>query len=443
MKIKNLTIIIMLFVCFMFNFYGCVASDNSSDDGKLKYYAYSEDSICDLIKKYNQICNQKYDESYQIEIVEFESQEEMNLKMSTEIMAGKGPDILSIGQNLPFEKMLSNQTVADVNEIIDLYNNDIGIEYCNQKVMDAGVVKGKRFFIPLSYSPDVFITTQKSLNKYGLNVSEFDYKKLSEQLSKSTESYSLLGSESYNINLFYSFINQYVDFNNGKTYFESDEFLANLDYIYDLIKNDFTNEDIYYFLYKNINNGVSVFYKEFSDLNSVVRSYTNLFYLGGNPMFINSYNKNKGAVTASIDLGMGISSNCKDKEKALNFIKYCLSYDAQINLCSENLCLPVNNKALQNFIDESNEGQDFNDDGVIENKEKDIFKKSRNKAIREYTNIIDNISQCNLYSFFYLSETYYNSSVIGDIVNKYLNNEISKEKFIRQITAATEIFLAE
>ena len=48
-----------------------------------------------------------------------------------------------------------------------------------------------------------------------------------------------------------------------------------------------------------------------------------------------------------------------------------------------------------------------------------------------------------LYGFNYLSDTYFNSSVISDIVDKYLNGDISKEKFIHQLTAATEIYLKE
>ena len=41
------------------------------------------------IRDSNKYCTKHYDESYQIEIVEFESQEEMKLKMSTAIMAGE------------------------------------------------------------------------------------------------------------------------------------------------------------------------------------------------------------------------------------------------------------------------------------------------------------------------------------------------------------------
>lgn len=57
--------------------------------------------------------------------------------------------------------------------------------------MDAGVIDGKRYFIPLFYSPDVFITTEETLNKYNLTSSEFSFKALSEKLSKIKE-YSLL-----------------------------------------------------------------------------------------------------------------------------------------------------------------------------------------------------------------------------------------------------------
>lgn len=50
--------------------------------------------------------------------------------------------------------------------------------------MDAGVIDGKRYFIPLFYSPDVFITTEETLNKYNLTSSEFSFKALSGKLSK-------------------------------------------------------------------------------------------------------------------------------------------------------------------------------------------------------------------------------------------------------------------
>ena len=67
----------------------------------------------------------------------------------------------------------------------------------------------------------------------------------------------------------------------------------------------------------------------------------------------------------------------------------------------------------------------------------------KTKFFNEYLDMINSISSCTLYDYLEFENTYYNSSVIGDIVNDYLNGDISKEKFIRQLSAATEIYLTE
>ncbi len=78
-----------------------------------------------MIQKYNNYCLKKLDESYQIEIVEFDSEDTMLTKISTEIMAGKGPDIISLNQKLPFEKLIDNGSFADIDELLRNYTNPI------------------------------------------------------------------------------------------------------------------------------------------------------------------------------------------------------------------------------------------------------------------------------------------------------------------------------
>lgn len=435
MKNKIAIILTLQFIITVFAFSGCGESTASSNSSKLTYCAYYEDDICDIIERYNKYCTKHYDESYQIEIVEFESQEEMKLKMSTEIMAGEGPDIFSMSQKLPFEKLTDSKTIADVNELISEFSYDIGIDNCNSKIMDAGVIDGKRYFIPLFYSPDVFITTEETLNKYNLTSSEFSFKALSEKLSKNKKEYSLFGSADDNIAFFYSFLDQYIDFN-------SDKFSEDLDSIYSLIKNDTTDENVYYFLYENINNGASILYKEMPAFSIIVKTYSCLKYLGSTPVFVNNYNMDDDSISASTDVGIAVNDNCKNKEKLLPFIKYCLSCDVQKNMSEECMYLPVNSDAMEKCIDSIDEAIDFGD-LIVSDKEKAIVETAESAAIRDYKYIINNITKCNLYSFNYLSDTYFNSSVISDIVDKYLNGDISKEKFIRQLSAATEIYLTE
>ena len=102
MKNKIAIILTLQFIITVFAFSGCGESTASSNSSKLTYCAYYEDAICDIIKRYNKYCTKHYDESYQIEIVEFDSEDTMLTKISTEIMAGKGPDIISLNQKLPF-----------------------------------------------------------------------------------------------------------------------------------------------------------------------------------------------------------------------------------------------------------------------------------------------------------------------------------------------------
>lgn len=439
-KLIKESILIVLLFSFVFICVGCEANKTLNDSRCLKYYTYCEDSICDLINKYNNYCTINYNDTYKIEIIKFDSEEEMKLKMSTEIMAGEGPDIFSLSQKLPFEKLTDSKTIADVNELISEFSYDIGIDNCDSKIMDAGVINGKRYFIPLFYSPDVFITTEETLNKYNLTSSEFSFKALSEELLKNKKEYSLFGDD--NTAFFYSFLDQYIDFNSGNTEFNSDKFSEDLDSIYSLIKNDTTDENVYYFLYENINNGASILYKEMPAFSRIVRTYSCLKYLGSTPVFVNNYNMDDDSISASIDVGIAFNDNCKNKEKLLPFIKYCLSCNVQKNVSEERMYLPVNSDAMEKCIDSIDEVIDF-EDLIVSDKEKAIVETAESAAIRDYKYIINNITKCNLYSFNYLSDTYFNSSVISDIVDKYLNGDISKEKFIRQLTAATEIYLKE
>ena len=420
-------------------------SKNNEDGQKLKYYTINnEDSLCvELIQKYNNYCLKNLDESYQIEIVEFESQEEMNIKISTEVMSGGGPDIFSLSQKLPFEKMAANSTLLDVDELINTYYSEINFDDYNAKVMESGVINGKRYFVPLAYSIDAFISTEETLGKYNLVSTDFSYEALNDALSQSGESYSLFGSTEDNLNFFYSFLAQFFDYNSSEIEFDTKDFSKSLDYIYDLINNDTTDENIYYFLYKNISKGDSVFYKQFSSFELMVRTYAYLYYYSSTPAFVNNFSPSQNIISASVDFGIAFNSNCKHKEKLLPFIEYCLSESIQTNWNTEYCALAVNNSTLKNSIGSAEQAIDFDEDGNIDSNEEAIFEKAFTTVLNDYGYMIDNITECSLYSFYDLSDTYYNSTVIGDIVDKYLNGDISKDKFIRQLSAATEIYLTE
>ena len=456
MKNKIAIILTLQFIITVFAFSGCGESTASSNSSKLTYCAYNEDAICDIIERYNKYCKKHYDESYQIEIVEYDSLEEMYTIMATEFMSGDGPDIISLDQPLPFEKLIENHAFADVDELINTYGSNIDFNDYNTKVMESGIVNRKRYFVPFFYCPNIFISTQEKLKEYDLNFSDFSYKELSRQLSQEKVSCSLFGNESDNYSLLYSFIDSYVNFDNKTTNFDTNSFLKNIDYIKKLINNDNTNENVYYDLYNSENNGCILSTPRLlfgGTIGGIKTAYYNIFLQNKTPAILPNFSyENK--ITAYVECGIAINQNSDKKDKALRFIEYCLSEDVQEYWCgsrsdkgfsgTNEISLPVNNKAFDYAVEvETGEEWDYNEDGEFDEEEKEFSENVDSIFWKYYLGIIDDISGCTLYNYKNLKTTYYNSSVIGDIVDKYLKGDISKDKFIRQLSAATEIYLTE
>ncbi len=451
MKNKIAIILTLQFIITVFAFSGCGESTASSNSSKLTYCAYYEDAICDIIKRYNKYCTKHYDKSYQIEIVEFDSEDTMLTKISTEIMAGKGPDIISLNQKLPFEKLIDNGSFADIDQLAELYKSDIDFDDYNSTIMDCGIYNGKRYIIPIAYCPNILITTQEILDKYNLGNTNFSFKELEIRLSDKDHSYALFGNKDETYKFFLSYVNEYVDFYNKTTEFSSDEFTESLDYIGKMIRNDNSRKEgttwdiIGNYLFRT---------SQLSFDGSMISTLNSYFYIYNNnstPVIIPNYNKKANAVSAFVQCGIALNNNSNNKEKALAFIQYVLSYDIQ-KLWSESgsspsivvRALPVNKAAFEYVIDyTSKRVYDINDDGEYEKSEEEYSDEIKTKFFNEYLDMINSISSCTLYDYLEFENTYYNSSVIGDIVNDYLNGDISKEKFIRQLSAATEIYLTE
>ena len=450
--------IFLIFLIIIFSLSGCSAGVNSTtSDKKLTYYTLNdEDSLSWIIEKYNKYCINSNNPSFQIEVVKFNSEQEMSTQLSTEIMAGDGPDIISLDQPLPFEKLIENHAFADVDKLINTYGSNIDFNDYNTKVMESGIVNRKRYFVPFFYCPNIFISTQEKLKEYDLNFSDFSYKELSKQLSQEKVSCSLFGNESDNYSFLYSFIDSYVNFDNKTTNFNTNSFLKNIDYIKKLINNDNTNENVYYNLYNLENNGCILSTPKLlfgGTIGGVKTAYYNIFLQNKIPAILPNFSyENK--ITAYVECGIAINQNSDKKDKALRFIEYCLSEDVQEYWCgsrsdkgfsgTNEISLPVNNKAFDYAVEvETGEEWDYNEDGEFDEEEKEFSENVDSIFWKDYLGIIDDISGCTLYNYKNLKTTYYNSTVIGDIVDKYLNGDISKEKFIRQLSAATEIYLTE
>lgn len=442
-KVFSNSIILAILCAMLLSFTSCDEYKIKSNE-KLKYYtSNAEDDFSSLIKQYNKICLEKYDESYQIEIIEFENNDDMCTKISTEIMAGEGPDIISLNQNLPFEKLIENEAFLDINSLI---NNDetkdkIELDEYNSFIMNIGVYDGKRYIVPLSYGMDVLVSTQERLKQFnvsGNNGETLTYSNVSVRFSpffNSTTNYSFVSNDSdtglwfdHPMQLFSRFINSYIDFDNKSTFFTDDEFKDNLDIMREMVIS--TREDNSNALFDDLYINRS--------LPLITGKYAYYKSIGETPVVFRGLVKSDDIYSAFLEIGFAINNNTKLQEQAYAFIKYALSDDCQMRICgakgnslSASISFPLNNKAYEQLKYTASRVTD-DDDRIIG---------IDNDFISTYMKIADYVNQCTLYRD--ASHSYYNSSVIGDIVDKYLSGDISKEKFIRQLTAATEIYLTE
>lgn len=237
-------IAILLSVIIITSFSSCAIKNNSEQNHLVYYTLNDEDSLSWIIEKYNKYCINSNNPSFQIEIVKFNSEQEMSTQISTEIMAGSGPDIISLSQKLPFEKLIESRSLMNIYDLLkdDNSSNAINLDDYNVNILNAGVYDNGLYIVPLFYGVDVLVSTEERLKNFdikennGFSLTYSNFSDVFENYFLNDEGYSFVSNElsdflwfDYPMQLFCRFLNSYVDFENKAVYFDTDEFKDNLD----------------------------------------------------------------------------------------------------------------------------------------------------------------------------------------------------------------------
>lgn len=281
-----------------------------------------------------------------ITINEYDSFQE---KILTELASGNGPDIISlpnwyISTNY---KLMQNDLLYDLNPLISK-DIEFKLENYNDKILNAGVYNGKRYFIPVDYCFSYFYTYKAVLGDYKIDTTNWTW----DDLLKIAKEYCNggKGTSKYFFNSKFNFWeykysdkSSYVDYNQKTSNFNSERFIKLLEtykelqpYICpyeeeqeaanyeDRLKLSALHTENYMGVVKNNTNTTKVFnedpiyipYPSFDGDNSVNAFATNV---------------------------VAITSKCKYKEEAFDYIKIMMSKAIQDN---ENLNAPVMNSVF-------------------------------------------------------------------------------------------------
>lgn len=163
--------------------YGCEEQDITDDSKEVEqkeiisiYCAYYnlgiEKFICDnlvnkFLIKYPDVEIEMYDPSHGDDNM---SEEDIMNNLSSDLLAGKGPDIVFTHQMNLSTKALCSGAFLDLNQFIDNDEN-FNLDNYEKAAMDAGIIDGKRIFIPFAYNLPYILSSTEKMNSIGIDSS--------------------------------------------------------------------------------------------------------------------------------------------------------------------------------------------------------------------------------------------------------------------------------
>lgn len=421
MRFKNLVSLVIILGLIL----STVACGGDGPDSKealtvyvLSFDIATQEAIAAFKEKYKDIS---------IEQKQFSDISEYKNSVVSDVLAGKGPDVIIDPFRQFTVKLLVNKGYTDLNELV-LGDKELKITDYNENVLNLGIVGGKRYFMPLGYSVSALAATKKSLQTGGSGVIKnlTDIDKLAGEAKKFSEA---------NNNDKYLFDNQYtftrfigtsgrsfIDYENKKASMDESDFIKALTtykQIYSSVlpqtkvKDDQSSLD-------NLDSGLCVtatiddsMKPEKVPEKTQAGDKIELFSL---PVY------DKADVIAKPEITVGINPVCKNKEAAFNLIKLMLSEELQ----SKNtfMAAPVNLKAFDKRMEAAQGNSGYMK--YIKDTNKEI------SSLSLYDTDIEKIFEDNIKYFLNGgSSAEETAKSINDDVNKYLR-EVAYSKTFSQ-----------
>lgn len=309
---------------------------------------------------------QKENPDYRIDIKNYGQADQMNTNgdnenyiktLNTELLTGKGPDLLSVNR-LPFEKYINRNILADLDGYMakDGSFDEAGY-FAN--ILDALKYKGKLYILPVSVSFDVLAANKELLEQYSIKADDTlwsweDLNRVGEKLTGNRNgrkaNCTLFPDMSSGIlleNLLKGSYNRFVDTYNKKAGFNTKEFTDLLEmakvYGYNQQFDNVTITGGNYIDPDSIIKGTVLFNMQtFTDYTGY--AFLNALYKGR--LELMSYPSAAGEKKAGFnsDSIFAINKNSKGKEAAWEFLKFLLSDEIQSDELSG---FPISKAALK------------------------------------------------------------------------------------------------
>lgn len=279
--------------------------------------------------------------------------------INTELMAGKGPDIIPITY-LPAIKYFRKNIFADLGKMIE---EDESFDYdaLITNVTEAGKYNGTLYAIPFKFSLPGVIGSKKILEEEGIDIDDdtwqaSDFIDISRRVTKdingdgTTDRYALPKMPMESVVKLFINTGNFIDFENKKAYFDSPEFIELLRTLKSISDDKLTHKKIKLLDEIPYKNSQEVVFS--GGLFEGYRALLGFKYTlgGGDRVFyrLPSFGEKKDYSFDS-NLMLGIINTSANKELAWDFIKILLSKEIQsiYAVYSGTSGFPINREALE------------------------------------------------------------------------------------------------
>ena len=376
-----------------------------------------------------------------IDIITFESDEALKEKLSSELMAGKGPDLILDSTMLMAE--LSDQKLIETDSFLDLNKLDLDLNDYSQNILDNTLVDGKRIYIPAYYTPKFWICSEEDLEgiQSGDVLSYDELIKLSESTDK-----KLFSESDYASWFALYYVQDSIDFDNKSFNFDSEKFkstVENLRKMNDIEKAKSGEE----YIFSTYASSPYDIYAKFAEIENE----------GKTPAIVGEPSLNE-KLSAYFTDAIFVNKNCdKNKfDKVKKIIEFVVSEGVQNETTgaeisqynplfsyTSGILFPTNAKSFETLMNSAysfsyNTSGEYEPNGSSKprtDEPQTVISDKSKKLLHDKLNSIEQFQLGNYYVRYNI--------IVQDIIEEYYNGNITTDKLISQLSSKTKIFLEE
>lgn len=306
----------------------------------------------------------KNSENLKIKIVTFDSYEEMKARVNSEIMSGKGPDVLLFNGTYDVDDSFKTSASGSL-LALDERMSELDEENYFTNILDAGIVNGHQYFLPLSWNILQAYSSQGKMEENGYSDNMFeayaeDAAALANDDTMGVSSFTYGRADGSRMNYFLDVAGvEVIDWASGQLNDNKDQVQQVAEFVKVVSDNQEKNMTIAQRYSRDFAGAVEHFTyltEDFPFMNNLCFYQTAYPNSVNDEMYFAPYINLEGGITAQVEQYGAISAYTKHEDQAWKLLLHILDYESSVTFNKydrdELIMAPVNKAVYAAYVEE-------------------------------------------------------------------------------------------